>query len=135
MRIIFIDDERRRMRVYVEELVDAGHEVVFQDNVDSALDMLQDLSERFDVIVVDISMPSGTAYRFEDTNGGSRTGMALYDTIRSFRPDAKVVIFTNVSDHRVAERFANEDPKLCKFARKPDKLPFQFVQLIEEFAS
>src|SRR5687768_7226861 len=128
MKILFIDDEHRRMRIYVQELEDAGHEVVFEDNVDSGLAALRK-GGPFGLVVLDISMPTGTEYRFEDTDGGSRTGIALYDTIRSLRPDLKVMVFTNVSDHRVAERFAKEDSRLCRFARKPDKLPFQLVEL------
>jgi CheY-like chemotaxis protein len=135
MRIMFIDDEARRMRVYVEELTEAGHEVIFRDSVDSALETLRDESERFDLAVVDISMPTGAEYRFEDTDGGSRTGLALYDTIRREWPALKVLVFTNVYDPRLAERFAREDPKVCMFARKPDILPFQLLELVEEFGS
>lgn len=133
MKILFIDDERRRMAYVVEELQYAGYEVLFQDDVDSALAFLRDLSERFDLVVLDISMPPGTEFKFEDTDGGSRTGMALYDTIRSLRPFLKIVVFTNVSDRRVAERFGNEDARLCRFVRKPDILPFQFAELVDEF--
>ena len=135
MRIMFIDDEGRRMRVYVEELEDAGHEIVFQNRVDSALSILRESTEQFDLVVLDISIPSGAEYRFEDTDGGSRTGIALYDTIRSLRPDLKILVFTNVSDPRVAKRFAKENAKLCRFARKPDELPFQFVKMVEEFVA
>jgi CheY-like chemotaxis protein len=133
MKIMFIDDEPRRMQVYVEELEDAGHEVNFQDNVDSALTVLRNRSECFDLVVIDISMPSGAEYKFEDTDGGSRTGIALYDTIRKIWPDLKIMVFTNVSDRRVADRLANEDAQLFRFVRKPDTLPFQFVGLVEGF--
>lgn len=133
MRIMLIDDERRRQKILVEELEDAHHEVVFKDNVDSALKILRHPSERFDVVVLDISMPSGGEYRFEDTDGGSRTGLVLYDTIRSELPNQKIVVFTNVSDQSVAERFGNEDAHLCRFVKKIDILPLHFVELIEEF--
>jgi hypothetical protein len=80
-------------------------------------------------------MPTGAEYKYEDTNGSSRTGTALYDTIRAEWPDLKVIVFTNVSDRRVAERFGKEDAQLCRFARKPDVLPFQLVELVEEFVA
>src|SRR5882762_3523780 len=117
MRIMFIDDERRRMRVYIEELQDAKHEVLLQDNVDEALEILRKATECFDLIVLDVSMPSGKEYKFEDTNGGSRTGLVLYDTIRHLQPDLKIIVFTNVSDRGVAERFRKEDARLCRFVR------------------
>ena len=133
MKILFVDDESRRMRVYVEELQDAGNQVFFEDNVDSALAILRDNTQHFDIVVIDISMSTGAAYKFEDTDGGTRTGIALYDTIRRLRPDQKIMVFTNVSDRRVGERFDSEDTRLCRFARKPDKLPFQFAELVTEF--
>lgn len=133
MRIMFIDDERRRMQLYVEELEDSGHEVVFEDDVDSALKSLGDPIERFDLIVLDISMARGTSFAFEDTLGGSRTGLAVYDKIRSVRPAIKVVAFTNVADRRVAERFQSEDRRFCRFVRKPETLPFQFAELVGKF--
>lgn len=132
MKIMFIDDESRRMGVVVEELRDAGHEVNFQDNVDSALETLREHAGHFDLVILDISMPSGKEYRFEDTDGGSRTGMALYDTIRDAWHDLKIVVFTNVLDLRVREHF--KDAHLCRLVRKPDVLPFQFVELVEKFA-
>lgn len=135
MRIMFIDDDRRRMQVHVRELVDRGHEVTFEDNVDSALEMLRDPTKGVDLVVLDISMPPGKAFAFEDTVGGSRTGLTLYDTIRSLQPALKIVALTNVPDRRVAEHFANQDARLCRFVRKPEALPFQFADYVEEFLS
>ncbi|MFY9622582.1 MAG: response regulator [Pyrinomonadaceae bacterium] len=132
---MFIDDERRRMKLYVEELESNGHEVLFRDNVDSALETLNDLAEHFDLIVLDISMPPGKAFAFEDTIGGSRTGLALYATIRSLQPDLPIVALTNVADRRVADRLQGEDARLCRLVRKPETLPFQFAELVEEFSS
>lgn len=135
MRIMFIDDDERRMQIYVAELVDNGHEVIFRDDIDLALATLRDPAEHFDLVVLDISMPPGTEYNYEDTIGGSRAGIPLYDTIRSERPGLKIVAFTNVSDPRLAEHFAKEDQRLCLFLRKPDNLPIQFAKKIENFLS
>jgi hypothetical protein len=61
------------------------------------------------------------------------SGIALYDTVRREWGGLKVVVFTNVSDRRVAERFGNEDRRRCLFVRKPEILPFQFAELVEGF--
>lgn len=134
MRIMFIDDDRRRMRKYVEALEGDGHEVLFQDNVDSALATLRSPAEHFDLVVLDISMPAGTAYEFEDTVGGTRTGLPLYDTIRSWRPNLKIVALTNVPpDPSIAKHFSREKDPLCRLVRKPENLPTQFAKLVGEF--
>jgi CheY-like chemotaxis protein len=132
---MFIDDDPRRMGLYVEELREAGYEVVFHADVDTALTALEDAGEKVDLVVLDISMPPGNAFRFEDTVGGSRTGLPLYDKIRSFRPDVKVVAFTNVPDRRLAEHFSKEDLTVCRFIRKLDTLPSQFKELVDGFMS
>lgn len=131
--MMIIDDDRRRMLVYVEELQDAGHEVLFKGDVDSALVLLRDLSEYLDLLVLDVSMPPGTEYKFEDTDGGSRTGIFLYRTTRLLRKNLKVLVLTNVSDRSVAEYFGKEDRGICLFVRKPSILPFQLVELVSEF--
>ncbi|MBC8031915.1 MAG: response regulator [Pyrinomonadaceae bacterium] len=135
MRIMFVDDERRRMRLYVEELQDNGHEVLFEDNVDSALAVIEDPTRHFDLLVLDISMPPGETFEFEDTRGGARTGLALYDKIRGLRPDLKIVALTSVAERRVVEQLTRENPRLCLFLRKPENLPFLFAQKVETFLS
>jgi CheY-like chemotaxis protein len=135
MRILFIDDERQRMEPYVWELEDCNHEVVFQDNVDTALETLHDPNESFDMVVLDISMPPGTEYNFEETVGGIRTGILLYAKIRSLRPDLKVVALTNVPYQRLAKHFEGEDTRLYRFVRKQEKLPIEFAKLVGEFLS
>lgn len=133
MNILFIDDERRRMEPYVIELQLNGHEVVFHDEVDRALYTIQDNTVHFDLVVLDISMPPGESFAHEETREGFRSGLVLYERLRNVRPNLKVIFLTNVSDRRVAERFAMEDPTLCRFVRKPDILPFAFSRLVEEF--
>lgn len=135
MRILFVDDEQRRMEPYVWELQDAHHEVVFQDNVDSALGTLRNPNERFDMVVLDISMSRGTEYEFEETVGGTRTGILLYAKIRRLRPDLKVVVLTNVPYERLAKPFEGEDTRLYRFVRKQEKLPIEFAKLVGEFLS
>jgi CheY-like chemotaxis protein len=135
MRILFIDDDQRRMQPYVWELEDDKHEVVFKDDVDSALEILHNPREHFDLVVLDISMPAGTEFKFEDTVGGTRTGIPLYATIRRLRPEQKVIALTNVGDQRLANYFKSEDARLCRFVRKPDALPIEFARQVGEFLS
>jgi len=132
MKILFIDDDQRRMKPYVDELVRNRHEVVFVDNVDQALAMFRSRND-FDLVVLDISMDAGTAYRFEDTGGGTRTGLPLYDTIRAGRRDLRIVALTNVPILRIAAHFERDDDRFWRLVHKPDVLPRQFASLVGEF--
>jgi CheY-like chemotaxis protein len=121
------------MMPYVEELKDNKYEVHFEDNVGSAVATIEDPAQQFDLLVLDISMPPGDAFKSADTRGGMRTGLPLYDKIRRLRPDLKIVVLTNVIERGVKERFALEDRRLCRFVSKPDALPFKFAELVGKF--
>lgn len=135
MRMLFIDDEERRMMPVVEELKFAGHDVIFKAQVDSAVELINNQNEEFDLVVIDVSMPPGQKFQAEDTYGGARTGIHLYNLLRIARPKVKIIVLTNVADRGVEEHFRRENPALCRFIRKPSILPFQFVEEIENFVS
>jgi len=132
MKILFIDDDRRRMKHYVDELVRSGNDVIFEDNVDGALATFRSQND-FDLVVLDISMDPGREYRFEDTGGGTRTGLPLYDTIRTERPELKIVVLTNVPTLRLASHFERDSDGLWRLVHKPDVLPRQFASFVGEF--
>lgn len=131
-RILFVDDEERRMRPYVDVLGERHH-VVFVADVDRAVKLIGDLQVEFDLVVLDISLPTGEAFEKADTDGGARTGLVLFDTIRSSRPAIGVVVFTNVPDERIVELFRLKSR--CRFVRKSSVDPFRFAELIEEFTN
>jgi CheY-like chemotaxis protein len=133
MKVLFVDDDWRRLERHVDELRDRGYTVTFESQVDPAIAILRDSANYFDLIILDISMPPGKEMFFQDTVGGTRTGVALYDLVRNLRPNVKIIALTNVPDKGVANYFHNEDPNLCRFVRKPEALPFRFGELVSEF--
>ncbi len=44
--ILFIDDEHRGVKPYIEELQFSGYEVKFKDNIDDALDFYKNKQEK-----------------------------------------------------------------------------------------
>ena len=135
MKILFVDDEKRRMEPVKEELELNQHKVVFEDRIEDAVKLIEDTTNKFDVFIIDVSMPPGDVFRAEDTYGGARTGIHLYNRLRKARPNAKVVVLTNVADRGVAERLGKELPSLCRFIRKASILPYELVEEIEKFVS
>lgn len=126
--ILIIDDEAREMDSYVRELKLSGYRVVFQKDVDDALEFLRQNLQDIRLVILDIMMPPGKAFKGENTRDGLRTGMFFYGRIREMAPDLPVVILTNVRDERVAKRFHKENR--CWFLRKEDYLPFELVEEI-----
>jgi CheY-like chemotaxis protein len=128
--ILFIDDEKRAMTTYVEELKLSNYDVSFQTSVINALRSLEDGTAAIELVVLDIMMPFGTTFSADETEFGLRTGVRLYERIREHSPACPIVIFTNVTDPSVAERFRDE--KNCWFLQKEHYLPFELAERVGE---
>lgn len=128
--ILFVDDEKREMHSYVTELYFSGYEVSFENNVDDALTFVAANLNRIDLLILDIMMPPGSSFKDVDTEDGLRTGVRFYERIRENAPNLPVMIFTNVSDECVAERFRREAK--CRFLQKKNYLPYQLVEKVKE---
>ncbi len=67
MKILFIDDEAYRTRLYRRRLESAGHEVVLCTTLDEALDVMKEPMEQpFHAAVVDLQMGRPTQMEDED---------------------------------------------------------------------
>ena len=128
--ILFIDDEKREMDSYVKELGFSGYKVSFQNDADDALRFFEGNLSRLDLLILDIMMPPGSSFKDVDTDLGLRTGVRFYERIREKAPDLPVMILTNVSDERVADRFRRENK--CWLLRKEEYLPFEFAEEVKK---
>ena len=79
--ILFVDDEKRRMKSYIDELKLSGYEVEIKSDVDSALDFFNKNHKQIELLILDIMMPSGNTFENVDTKYGLRTGISLYEKI------------------------------------------------------
>jgi CheY-like chemotaxis protein len=92
--VLFIDDDRRLILVYAEEIREKGIEARCVHSPDDALAYLR-AGEPADVIVWDMMMLPGTEFADVDTEGGTKTGRFLYKAMRELRPDAAFILLTN----------------------------------------
>jgi len=83
--------------------------------------------------ILDIMMSPGQRFHGLDTQGGLRTGLRIYERLRSVAPDLPIVVFTNVTDRSVAQSFSR-DARVW-FYRKPDFLPHQFAAAVSHILS
>jgi CheY-like chemotaxis protein len=118
-RILFVDDERFAMRLYVEDLLQE-YQVDFLDSVPTALEKF---SEHYDAVIIDLLMPPAS-YGAE-AKEGTRTGVLLFREYRKLHPATPVLILTNASAPAIlgelqAESNVTIRPKLSVL---PDELP------------
>ncbi|MEH2254723.1 response regulator [Nostoc sp.] len=128
--ILFVDDERRRMDSYVQDLVLSGHEVEFKSDVDSALKFFVDNQTQIKLLILDIMMPTGNSFDEDQTHYGLRTGIAFYQKIREQNPSLPTIIFTNVSDENLAEEISRDSSVL--FCQKDNFLPFELEKEVRK---
>ena len=91
IKILIVDDHPVVRRGLREMLADAG-DIFIGGEAGTAAEAMQLVrAERFDVVVLDISLPGGN-------------GIDLIDTIRRERPEARVLILTVFSEEQYAVR-------------------------------
>jgi CheY-like chemotaxis protein len=128
--ILFVDDEMREVRDYVNELEISGYPVVFMDDASEALEFFYNKSRKVSLLILDLMMPPGSNFEGMDTELGLRTGVCFFKKIREKAPDLYVFVLTNVSDDDVAKHFHSE--RKCQLLRKEDFLPLQLVEKVKE---
>ena len=128
--ILFIDDEPRYVEAFRDELVDHGHQVTLIADVDKAITFLPVNGAEVELVILDIMMPPGRALGDTDTKKGQRTGVHLYQELRTLAPNLPFIILTNVSDPEVKKDFENESN--CRFIQKYEYYPFEVVDIAQE---
>ena len=126
--ILFVDDEGRRVESYVDELRFAGFDVKHISNADEALEFVKANYRQIDLAIVDIMMPAGPAFDDVDTENGLRTGIRLYERIRTLSLNLPVAFLTNVAEDDVALR---ADSGFRYFVKRR-YLPHEFAEEIRE---
>lgn len=112
MKILMVDDEPLFIKPYFEMLEQNGHKVVYCKEAIGALKVLTG-PEQFDVIILDVMMPS-----FEDTDQnaetGFDTGIRLLEHLRDAESTKKtpVIILTNRLATDVSLRVAHLSPPI-----------------------
>src|ERR1041385_5181227 len=127
--ILFVGDELRGTDSYVQELNFSGHEVKVAKDVDLAMTILLEAPSSVELLILDVMMPPGRAFRNARTLFGLRTGVFFFDEIRSLRPDLPILVFTNVTEHAVRARF--QGLEACWFMEKWRYLPIDFAREVK----
>ena len=129
-KILFVDDDVMPAELYIRALRRLDFEV---DSAKTVEDTFRSLSTgRYDLIVLDIMMPSGP-YPDEKTEDGLRTGLVLQAELAHQHPQVPVIVLTNVGNPDTLKS-AREGGAVA-VARKIDYPPFDFADLVREATS
>jgi PAS domain S-box-containing protein len=104
MRALVVDDEPQLVAVFENMLRGLGFEVLAHSDPDAALEVLDDETQKIDVIVSDVLMPQMSGFRFAEL-------------ARSLRPSIDVLFVTGQPERGDDE--ADAVPANVKLLRKP----------------
>ncbi len=132
--ILFVDDEGRRVAPWLEALEEAFGPVRLCVDPDAALVLLEaDPRPEVRLLVWDLMMPTSGAGRLtdEETEYGTRTGVAVHRRFRELYPDRPAILLTNVRDDALIARYDQPDGP-DRAGRKRHLVPSKLVALAEE---
>ena len=103
--ILWIEDEPHLIGFTArqEMLQDKGYIVELASGVTDAKQLLE--RGHYDLVLLDIMMPTEGYFSEEEVKGGYETGLALMGMIRGIYPDIPVIIITGYPDPVVENEF------------------------------
>ena len=96
MKILWLDDEPRRVSSYQEALAIQGHEVALVESIDELESRLK-TENGWQVVLLDVMLPIGE-YDVEGTNAGLDTGLLIARKLHDELPNLSVTLLTNRAD-------------------------------------
>lgn len=103
-RILIVDDEAGVRAIAVEILEHLGHQAVPVESGSAALDLLQSGDDRFDLVLLDLTMPG-------------LDGRQTFERLRQEYPKLKIVLCSGYSKQEATRKFASGE--LDGFLQKP----------------
>jgi DNA-binding response OmpR family regulator len=126
--VLVVDDDYTVAHHYEKALSLREFRVLICSNVDNAIEYIE--NDHFDVIILDIMMSPGTRYKDRDKHPGHRTGLYVYNDIRTTDPNIPILVLTNVTNQDTLQKF---DPNPClEIRQKMEMPPRALVNLVEE---
>ncbi len=129
--ILFIDDEKARIRPWVDELREASFQVEVISSADAARQALE-ATDPPQCVVLDLMIPADGEVPDRETAYGTRTGLWLLKRFRDTHAQAPVVVLTNVDDPGVHGALIDLG---AVYRRKRDCGPASLVKLIRSLIS
>jgi CheY-like chemotaxis protein len=126
--IVFIDDDRRYIQDYIEELRSFGYDALQQYNVDEALDFVVKKQTEIKLVVLDMMIPSGERLKDKDKDHGRRTGELFLVELEKVigKIPFPCIFFTHVNIDHLNSKFN------CQKLQKEEYTPYELAKEINE---
>ena len=128
-KILFIDDDVKRVSSHIEMLQMEGYEVETEASAQKALEAFMKNPSGYSLIILDIMMPKDEFTR-QETNFGRNTGLVLLEKLRGISKDIPIIVLTVLRDQNViakAKKFG-----VAEYLLKP-QLPSNVIELAKKY--
>ena len=105
--VLFVEDEDSLRTAITKLLRKRDYTVTEAHDGRSALESFQSDPARFDIVLLDVTLPG-------------MPGPEIYDELRRIRPDVKVILCTAYSEETAMAQFGERE--ICGFLRKPYRI-------------
>ncbi|QWR76304.1 hypothetical protein [Candidatus Magnetomonas plexicatena] len=136
--VLFVDDEPDRVDIYVDELKFSGWNVIFENNLRNAENIIKARKNEINILILDVMMPIDPKILFEDTDWfGLRqettfTGIAFYSYLlrNNLITNIPVLIFTNNPVDSIPEGVYDGVENFIDIRVKTNVLPHDLPEII-----
>ena len=121
MNILWIDNDREYIEPYVEDIRDFGHSVKRLYSPEAGLDHLIDNHSRYDLILIDVMMPSADPRFMEpEAQEGKRSGIILIERLLQIDPALrrKIKVINILTEARIKSKIAEYAVKFFIYRRE-----------------
>lgn len=132
--ILFIDDEERWVKTYIEAIEMSGYQCNLITNVDGLTPLINGSNslDGVTLIILDIMMPARNRYESVDTDEGMRTGELVLSDLNQIGPMIPIIILTNKDK---SDDFDNHGYNYATYLQKQSTKPSELVDVIRETLS
>ena len=119
-RLLWVDDYCDNWPDDISRSLDGhGLDYVFSTKNDEALELLENLSQKFDLLLQDLQRPPGKCLDGRETADGELTGLAFYEhCVRKVRPTLPCIFVTATAEHPFVQSEISR-LGLCSAVSKP----------------
>lgn len=126
--IIFIDDELNYISAFIQAFEMTGFSVETEKSIDQAWEKISNNPEAVDAIILDIMMPHGRLFTFEETEGGLNTGLMFIEKMIELDEQIPIIVLTNTDKSKLGKITHRN----CKTLEKKSVDPWNLVDLTKK---
>ena len=119
--ILFVDEERNRIKPWVDTVAEAGYACRVIPTVDQLFDLIETSYSEIQAIVLDIMMPPGR-FDLTETDGGLRTGIVVASALKTQLGADFPIVVLSIRDDFNDELESIGVPCISKSMDTPDDL-------------